>query len=93
MPDMPCLHTMETLPAEVYKYFRAHEHTMHHTVGLFNGHGRKGIVGITLKPESLKTWAYSLHTCNRLINGLNEIKDEEGLPTHTYHKEEMPGRH
>ena len=50
------------------------------------GHGRKGIVGITLKPESLKTWAYSLHTCNRLINSLNEIRDA------TYHKEEMPSR-
>ena len=62
---------METLPAEVYKHVRAHEHTMHHTPGLFNGiwsdmaietaymqysHGRKGIVGTTLKPESLKTW-------------------------------------
>ena len=53
------LRTMETLPAEVYKHFRAHEHTMHHTPGLFNGiesdmaiettymrygHGRKGIL-------------------------------------------------
>ena len=56
------------------------------------GHGHKGIVGITLKPESLTTWAYSLHTCNRLINGLNEIRDEEGLPTQTYHREEMPSR-
>ena len=50
------------------------------------------IVGITLKSESLKTWAYSLHTCNRLINGLNEIRDEEGLPAQTYHKEEIPSR-
>ena len=56
------------------------------------GHGHKGIVSTTLKPESLKTWAYSLHSCNRLINGLNEIRDEEGLPTHTCHKEEMPSR-
>ena len=101
------LRTMETLPAEVYKHFRAHEHIMHHTPGLFRGiwsdtaiettymrygHGHKGIVGITLKPESLKTWAYSLHTCNRLINSLNEIRDEEGLPTQTYHREEMPSR-
>ena len=74
---------METLPAKVYKPFKAHKHTMHHTPGLFNGiwsdmaiettymrngHGCKGIVGITLK-QNLKTWAYSLHTCNRLING------------------------
>ena len=59
--------TMEHLPADVHKHFRAHEHTMHHTPGLFNGiwsdmaiettymrygHGRKGIFGITLKPEA-----------------------------------------
>ena len=50
------------------------------------------IVGITFKSESLKTWAYSLHTCNRLINGLNEIRDEEGLPAQTYYKEEIPSR-
>ena len=31
------LRTMETLPAKVYKHFKAHEHTMHHTSGLFNG--------------------------------------------------------
>ena len=23
------------------------------------GHGRKGIIGITLKPETLETWAYT----------------------------------
>ena len=33
------LHTMEHLPAEVHKHFRAHEHTMHHTPSLFNDHG------------------------------------------------------
>ena len=40
----------------------------------------------------MKIWAYNLHTCNKLINGLNEIRDEEGLPPHAYHKEEMPSR-
>ena len=101
------LRTMEHLPAEVFKHFIAREHTMHHTPGFFNGiwtdmavettymrygHGRKGVIGITLKPETLKTWAYSLHACNRLINDLNEIRDKEGLPAQTYHKEEMPSR-
>ena len=73
------LNTMEHLPAEVHKHFRAHEHTMHRTPSLFNGHGsmamvqwsdmaidttymryghgRQGIVGITLKPDSLEIWA------------------------------------
>ena len=88
------LRTMEQLPPEVLKHFTAREHTMHHTPGYFNGiwtdmaiettymrygHGRKGIVGITLKPETLKTWAYSPHACNRVTNDLNEMRDKEGV--------------
>ena len=101
------LRTMEQLPPEVLKHFTAREHTMHHTPGYFNGiwtdmaiettymrygHGRKGIVGITLKPETLKTWAYSLHACNRVTNNLNEMRDKEGVSAQTIHKEEMPSR-
>ena len=56
------------------------------------GHGRKGIIGITLKPETLKTWAYSLHACNRMTNDLNEMRDKERLSAQIYHKEEMPSR-
>ena len=56
------------------------------------GHGRRGIVGITLKQETLKTWAYSLHACNVIINDLNQMSDKECSSSQTYHKEEMPGR-
>ena len=101
------LRTMEQLPPEVLKHFTAREHKMHHTPGYFNGiwtdmaiettymrygHGRKGIVGITLKPETLKTWAYSLHACNRVTNDLNQMRDKEGVSAQTIHKEEMPSR-
>ena len=48
---------------------------MHHNAGWFNGtaikttfmrygHGQSGITGLTLKPETVKTWAYSLHALN-----------------------------
>ena len=101
------LRSMERLPSEVCKHFMSREHTMHHTSGLFNGiwtdmaiestymrygHGRRGIVGITLKPETLKTWAYSLHACNVIINDLNQMRDKESSSAQTYHKEEMPVR-
>jgi len=50
------------------------EHVMRHKKGIWNGiwstfmsygHGPRGIVGLTLKPESLKKWAYSI---NQSIN-------------------------
>ena len=56
------------------------------------GHGRRGIVGITLKPETLKTWAYSLHACNVIINDLNHMRDKESSSAQAYHKEEMQPR-
>ena len=100
------IRSMEGMPSEVLKQFMAGEHTMHHTAGLFNGiwsdmaiettfmrygKGCNGIIGITLKPDSLKTWAYSLHTCNGIVNDLNQMRDEQP-PAHTYHKEEMSAR-
>ena len=97
---------MEAMPEQVLCHFLRGEHTFHHTAGLFNGiwtdmaiettymrygHGGSGIIGITLKPETLKTWAYSLHTCNGLVVDLNEMREKE-TPAKTQHKEEMPGR-
>ena len=101
------LRTMEHLPHEVFKHFTAQEYTLHHAPGYFNriwtdmaietthmryGHGRKGIIGIILKPETLKTWTYSLHACNQVTNDLNEMRDKESLSAQIYHKEEMPSK-
>ena len=100
------IRSMEAMPSEVRKHFIKGEHTMHHTAGLANGiwsdmaiettymrygHGRSGIIGLTLKPESLKTWSYSLHTCNRVISDLDDMREDD-IPSQTCHKEEMPGR-
>ena len=68
------LRTIENLPDKMLPYFLKGKHVMRHMNGLWNGiwsdmfiestfmrygHGKTGIVGITLKPETLKTWALS----------------------------------
>ena len=73
------LRTIENLPSNILPYFQKGKHVMRHMNGLWNGiwsdmfiestfmrygHGRAGMVGITLKPETLKTWALSRHFCS-----------------------------
>ena len=41
------------------------------------GHGPRGIIGITLKPETLKTWALGLHICSRLEQDIGDITARE----------------
>ena len=84
------LRSMQAMPDDVQEHFIRGQHTMHHTEGIFNGmwsdmaiettfmrygHSRGGIIGITLRPDSVKTWAYSLHTCNGIISDLNVMRD------------------
>ena len=53
------------------------------------GHAPVGIVGITLKPETLKVWALSLHACSRLESDLDDMTDEDTQSkVVTTHKEE-----
>ena len=80
---------------------------MRHRPGVFNGiwsdmyiettfmrygHGKRGIIGITLKPEALKVLALSLHTCSQLEQDLEEFMDEEAQTDVNRHKEEMKSR-
>ena len=62
------------------------------TTFMMCGHGQSGIIEITLKPETLKTWAYSLHTCHGIIGDLNEMRDNERPSAQTSHKEETAAR-
>ena len=80
-----CLRAIENLPDKMLPYFLKGKHVMRHMNGLWNGiwsdmfiestfmrygHGKTGIVGITLKPETLKTWALSCHICSQLKQDL-----------------------
>ena len=86
------LRSMEALPANVLEYFMKGAHVMRHRPGLWNGlwsdmfiettlmrygHGKAGIIGITLKPETLKTWALSLHVCGKLLEDLSTLRENE----------------
>lgn len=102
------LREMERLPEEVLLHFMKGEHVMHHSAGLWNGiwsdmmiettfmrygHSPGGIIGITLKPETLKVWALSLHACSRLESDLDEMTDEDTQSkVVTTHKEEAKAR-
>ena len=101
------LRSMESLPKEELSKFMKGEHAMHHVPGLWNGiwsdmyiettfmrygHGPGGIIGITLKPETLKTWALSLHICSRLQQDIANFAGGERHNTQENHKEETKSR-
>ena len=96
--------SMESMPDDVRLQFMKGQYSMHHNAGLFNGtwsnmaiettfmrndHGQSGITAITLKAETVKTWAYSLHACKSIVRALNEIRDKETPSAQTHHKVEM----
>ena len=56
------------------------------------GHGKCGIIGLTLKPETLKIWGLSLHICSRLEEHLADISSPEKKEGEEKHKEENKGR-
>ena len=57
------------------------------------GHGRSGIVGITLKPGTLKTWALSHHIYSQLKEDLAELRaDSDDNRFQDHHKEESTAR-
>ena len=97
------------LPDNVRQHFMNGEHTMHHNPGVFNGiwsdmaiettymrygHGKSGIIGITLRPETLKIWAYSIHACNTVVRHLDLMRTQkQNRPeSQTHHKEETKSR-
>lgn len=102
------LRAIENLPEDILRYFLKGKHVMRHMKGLWNGiwsdmfiestfmrygHGRAGIVGITLKPETLKTWALSRHTCSQLVEDLAALRGEsDECRFQISHKEEANGR-
>ena len=55
------------------------------------GKGPRGMIGITLKSETLKTWAFSLHTGSLVSNDISNMTSNEKA-TLIVHKEELNGR-
>ena len=101
------LRSMERLPGNVLKRFLSGEHVMRHNPGVWNGiwldmfiettfmrygKGPGGLVGVTLKPSTIKRWALSLHTTSRVESDIDEMRHLQGTREATTHKEEMPGR-
>ena len=96
----------ESLGQKELSKFMKGEHVMHHVPGLWNGiwsdmfiettsmryvHGPGGIIGINLKPETLKTWALGLHICSRLEQDISLVGKEQHISQEA-HKEEMKAR-
>ena len=55
------------------------------------GHSSTGIVGQSMKPKTIKTWAYSINSCCELAEGLEAMRNKD-QQENTTHKEEMKGR-
>ena len=94
------LQSIERLPSPVLQVFLKGQHVMRHQPGLWNaiwsnmyiestfmryGHSPGGIIGITLKPSTLKRWALSRHLCSQIVKDVSEMKDErEAYNLHRY---------
>ena len=56
------------------------------------GHSPGGIIGITVKPSTLKRWALSLHLCSQIVRDVSEMKDESRKVSVTLNKVEIAAR-
>ena len=99
------LRSLTAMPPDLLERFMKGEHVTRHTPGVWNGmwtdmmiettfmrygKGPNGIIGITLKPNTLKTWALSLHTCSVLAKDVSDMTSDD---QHQHlHKEEMKAR-
>ena len=105
MPDMvSTICVPESLVQEEFSKFMKGEHVMHDVLGLWDGiwsdmfiettfmrygNGPGGIIGITLKPETLKTWTLGLYICSPLEQDIIRIVGKEHHISQKVHKEEM----
>ena len=101
------MRSMERLPGNVLKRCLNGEHVMKHNPGVWNGiwsyifiettfmrygKGPGCLVGVTLKPSTVKRWALSLHTTSRVESDIDEMRYVQRTREETTHKEEMSGR-
>ena len=101
------LRSMEKLHGNVLEKFMKGEHVMRHKNGLWNGiwsdmyiettfmrygKGPRGIIRVTMRPETLKKWAFSMHICSGILQDLSDMTDDSRADEATSHKEEKPSR-
>ena len=82
---------------DVKQHFLNGGHIIHLSDGDFNGilsdmatkstlmrygHGPGGIVGVTLQPQTVKTWVYSMHACNELERSLDNLRNHGKMPSY-----------
>ena len=101
------LRSVQSLEGDELSRFMKGDHVLRHVPGIWNGiwsdmfiettfmrygHGPGRIIGITLKRETLKTWALSLHICSRLEQDTKDLASNEQVSKQTQHKEETTWR-
>ena len=92
---------MEKLPIAVLPPFLRREHVARHQESIWNAiwtdmliettfmRYRKGptrLIGVTTKPRAVQIWAKSLHSCNKVLKDLDDLREKEES-IKTYHKE------
>ena len=98
------LKRMKSLPKNVRDYFMKGEHTVQHRAVVFSGiwsdmaietsymrfghSSSSGLVRPEMKPETMKTWAYSLNSCCEIVEGLDTMRNKPPRETEL-HTEEM----
>ena len=100
------LNDMHNLPPAILARFMRGEHVTRHRRDYWNGmwsdmfiettfmrygKGPNGLIGLTLKPKSVKVWAYSLHTSTTILHDLDKMRERE-IGHGKVHKEETPSR-
>ena len=97
---------MKSLPAAILERFLKGEHVIRHQKGFWNGiwtdmfiettfmrygKGPGGLIGLTLKPNVVKKWAYSLHAFTQVLQDLENMRKKKEKKEKLVHKEEGIG--
>ena len=101
------LNDMKNLPASILEKFLKEEHVTRHQKGFWNGiwtdmfiettfmrygKGPGGLIGLTLKPNVVKNWAYNLQTSTQILQNLEKMRKKSENKEKLVHKEEGTGR-
>jgi hypothetical protein len=97
------LRSNEALPGEILVRFMKGEHITRHECDFWSGiwsdmfiettftrygHAPGVVIGITLKADTLKVSALSLHTCSHLAADLDKLLEHSTESEYSQHKEE-----